>query len=573
MSTWIWEIHPINLRANRDDLQEAWHRMLYISIKQRGQARGLPTVNALQVGNAVKFTDLGDVTLRVSVSASATENYCIVGFQVSDTGVGIPNERLSELFQPFNQLHADTTKGGTGLGLSISKRLVNLMKGEISVRSELGKGSDFRFDIPFDSSAPHTPEPELSPVCTVQLISLSPHRNSILCRELRSPGIDVEANPAVNTVIIDLSSESSSGQKELLASRDECLRKGHSVIQLCFINDPTLDEMRHSRLWTLNVPVYLGDVVSLVQRIRDEVKAFAHDVPNFPPRENLREMPLYQACFSGRILIAEDNAVNQQVAVRFLHHLGAKTECVKNGQQAVEAFNDREFSAILMDYRMPVLDGIQATMMIRALEGGKTRVPIIALTANAQEADRDACIAAGMDGFLTKPLRIAELQTELARVLPMNFNPSHDIKQLNSSDEELLDDEVIQDLLMIGEKDNDPDFPFELFSLYLDISASRLKDIRHSFLIRDLESLKSHTHSLKGSSANIGALRLTECCRTVEQLGFSDIRSTEVALDDMERIYNETVAKLMQVIPSLPDWIASKHKPAAADIHKNGDTD
>ncbi|HYX39558.1 MAG TPA: ATP-binding protein [Oligoflexus sp.] len=510
------------------------------------------------VGNAVKFTDTGDVTLRVSVSASATENYCIIGFEVSDTGVGIPNERLSELFQPFNQVHADTTKGGTGLGLSISKRLVNLMKGEISVRSELGKGSDFRCDIPFDSSAPNTPERELSSLCTVQLISLSPHRKSILCRELQWAGINVEANSGLDIVIIDLCSESSSRQKELVAARDEFLKKGHSVIQLCFINDPTTDETRHSRLWIINVPVYLGDVVSLVRQIRDGATAFSHDFPKGSPREELREIPLHQACFSGKILIAEDNIVNQQVAVRFLHHLGVKTECVTNGQQAVEAFNDREFSAILMDYRMPVLDGIQATMMIRALEAGKTRIPIIALTANAQEADRDACIAAGMDGFLTKPLRIAELQTELARVLPMDFNPSHDFKQPNSSDEELLDDEVIQDLLMMGEKDNDPDFPFELFSLYLDISASRLKEIRQSFLIRDLESLKSHTHSLKGSSANIGALRLTECCRTVERLGLSDIRSTEVVLDGMEQIYNETVAKLMQVIPSLPDWIASK---------------
>lgn len=381
------------------------------------------------IGNALKFTREGEVVLQISASASATENYCIVGFEVRDTGIGIARSRMHELFQPFTQVHADASKGGTGLGLSISKRLVNLMKGELSVASVEGKGSTFRFDIPFDASVPVQAEDEKIVHTALILGNEETQRRSLLIEELRRRGIGLtEEGAEPDIVIIDLCSEPSSFDRRLSAQRETYLTQGRTVMQLSF---PDRCEVETShRLSIIQAPFQIGEVADAAVRI---VTRHGQELPDVvPPRPQAPvETERVGAHYKGKILVAEDNVVNQKVAMRFLEHLGFETDLVANGQEAVDRFREPGYAAILMDYRMPVLDGLQATILIRALEGGRQRIPIVALTANAQEADRDACVAAGMDGFLTKPVRLADLQAELSRILPSAFSSQHDLADVH----------------------------------------------------------------------------------------------------------------------------------------------
>ena len=279
------------------------------------------------VGNAIKFTQHGDVRVRVGLE-HRQESPVLLHFSVRDTGIGIPAEKLDLIFDMFSQADGSTTRrhGGTGLGLSISRRLVALMSGRIWVESELGKGSSFHFTAEFERAPEpaRAGEPPASELCRAKVLEAD------------------DGNPASRW--IGDASGSENGR------------------------EPTL------------------------------------------------KVPLLHAVRPLSILVAEDNAVNQLVARRLLERQGHSVTLVADGRQAVEAFENAAFDLVLMDVQMPEMDGYEATAAIRAQEGGRSRTPVLALTAHAMSGDRERCLQAGMDGFISKPIQLPELVAAIADV-------------------------------------------------------------------------------------------------------------------------------------------------------------
>jgi len=349
------------------------------------------------IGNAVKFTETGEVVLRVTRVKAGAGN-ATLKFEVKDTGIGIPLGAQKNLFQVFTQADTSTTRkyGGTGLGLSISRKLVDLMGGEIGLESEPGKGSTFWFTLPF--GLPSSPLPE------------------------ERPAAAPEQRPAAR----------------------ECR------------------------------------------------KYF-------------------------RVLVAEDNIVNQKVSLQQLEKLGYEADVAANGLEVLEALKRRPYDLVLMDCQMPEMDGFQATQEIRRSEGDSRHTPIVALTANALEGDQERCLAAGMDGYIPKPVRMEKLAEMLARW------------------DTTLDGAVIRDISELAGPEN-PGFLADLANTYLGDLQSRLGNIRSAVKAGNAENLRQAAHALKGSSGNVGAKRMQKICLLLEGMGKSgDLQGTAETLAAMEK--------------------------------------
>ncbi len=358
------------------------------------------------VSNAVKFTASGQVAIRVEAAPRADAT-SLVSIEIADTGIGIPEHEIDRLFEAFVQQDASTTRkfGGTGLGLSISKRLVELMGGEITVESVLGEGTTFRVDLPLA-----TPRPETFGVAS-ELQDLSV--------------LVIEPFPASRGIILDLLARSGAH-----ADIAHTLDQAETLLQTQTYGAVLLDAAAHEELrsvlsqrdskprtvqltqagWggsadaVLTRPVRRSALVNALvpDSTRDRRHAHTSDFTTEPGRDL-------------RVLLAEDNRVNQMVATRALSKLGCSVEVVDNGQAAVDAVQTNRYDVILMDVQMPELDGLEATRIIRAMpEVPQPRV--IALTANAMQEDRGRCLAAGMDDFLSKPITLERLAESLAQV-------------------------------------------------------------------------------------------------------------------------------------------------------------
>ena len=380
--------------------------------------------------NAVKFTRTGGVTIRAYLTDDEAEDgKAVVRFDVIDTGIGIAPDVVSRLFQPFVQADSSTTRhyGGTGLGLAISKRLVEAMGGEIGVESDEGAGSTFWFTIRLahDQAA----EAELAPVRVIRgrrvlLVSDSPANRELLRDQLESWGVAVSTAPSMaaalyrlsvaapapaEAVILDLESpEERDGAAQAVRSSAEL---GASRILLVTpLGQPLSAASRSLADGHLSRPIRPSQLHGCLAELLcggsgDSGKRLASNV------ENHGVLP--QMAAGLRILVAEDNLVNQKVAGRMLAKLGYQVDLVASGREAVETVQRTAYAAVLMDCQMPGMDGYEATALIRRAEEGRRHTPIIAMTASAMEGDRERCVAAGMDAYLSKPVR----QHELAAVL------------------------------------------------------------------------------------------------------------------------------------------------------------
>ncbi|HEY4441617.1 MAG TPA: response regulator [Candidatus Elarobacter sp.] len=384
------------------------------------------------LSNAVKFTDRGSVVAIVSLEESG-EAAVTLRFAISDTGIGIEPQAIPLLFEPFRQADMSTTRrfGGSGLGLTITRRLVRLMEGEIGVESVPGRGSTFWFTAPFAisrSEAGPIPMRELRGTRTL-VVEDDPRTLELLRRTLEGWGVHadkvLDADTALrhltwaaergepyDNVLIDYALGTSDGITLGRQIRSHPLLERTGLVMITAQDDGTLAARARSIGFSgfLVKPATQSSLYDAIANVVHERVAAVSEPPAAEGRVPVR---------SERILVVEDNPVNQRLAKRQLERLGFAPQLAANGAEAVEAIRRAQFDLVFMDVQMPVLDGYDATAQIRRAElRTRSHVPIIAMTANARGEDRDACLAAGMDDYLSKPVALADLRHILERWLP-----------------------------------------------------------------------------------------------------------------------------------------------------------
>jgi len=387
------------------------------------------------MSNAIKFTEQGEISIDVQKVTEHDREY--IKFVVTDTGVGIDNDKLQYIFDQFSQEDASTTRkyGGTGLGLSISKKLAELMGGEIGARSEQGVGSTFWFTIGLNKSSVIVdsvhPGEHLSDV-RVLIVDDNATNRKILEHQLTSWGIEhtsaesgeaaiteytrgITTNEPYKLILLDMMMPGMHGVEVATILSERYPQSSHKVIMLTsgslsdYIDDAKKAGVNHY----LNKPVrqsVLCDAMmaALMGEGPELVKVSEEDEVSQVPSDDLAQSSL-------KILIAEDNVINQKVASGMIRKLGFSPDMVSNGQEAVRAIENGDYDLIFMDCHMPEMDGYEATKAIRVLEGDAKHIIIVALTANAMKGDREKCISVGMDDYISKPLRIEQVSEIVGR--------------------------------------------------------------------------------------------------------------------------------------------------------------
>jgi len=504
----------------------------------RGDPGRLRQVLANLVGNAVKFTEKGEVVLRVNL-AQSDPDAVLVRFEITDTGIGIGPEVQSRLFQAFVQADGSTTRkyGGTGLGLSISKRLVGMMGGQIDVESVLGEGSTFWFTARFAkqpqaAAPPPVPIPRLAGR-RVLVVDDNATNRQILRQQLAHWGLrvtSVEDGPRAlgalraaaagsapyELVVLDMRMPGMDGLTLARIIKGDQAVSGVKLVLLTSFGQKGhgLEATRAGISGYLTKPVDEVDLHDCLCEILGGARR-----PALVTRHSLREQ---RPPSSARILVAEDNEVNQKVAVKVLERLGYRVEVADSGQEAVEACARTPYDALLMDCQMPVMDGFAATARIREREGKDRHTPIIAMTASAMVGDRERCLAAGMDDYISKPISPEVMEEVLRRWLKKPGPPVPTPAQGPESSSP-LDESVIETLLSI---DEDGTLLVEVIDTFLRISPKRMESLREA---TDPGTLERAAHSFLGSCANLGARRMAEICARLEHLGRAG--STEGALE------------------------------------------
>jgi len=423
----------VALRAAKKGIEYVAILDVEIPTMLRGDAGRLRQILSNLVSNALKFTQEGEVLMEISLESEKEEEVSL-RFEVRDTGIGISQEKISGLFDAFIQADSSTTRcyGGTGLGLSIVKHLVELMGGEIGAESELNQGSNFWFQLSF-SKQPKSEQRELSQpqeslkgkhILVVDDNATNRRLMELLlkawgCRWDEAPSAAIalekqwqaiEADDPFQLLILDMQMPETDGEQLAEAIQaDPKLRETPLMIMTSLGQ-----KLSPERLKALGIRAWLNKPLKR-HRLQRCLLAIFEDQPEQSCFEPLKESKSGEK-LKLRVLVAEDNPVNRMLIDRLLSRLGSEVLCVDNGREALEQLKGRErFHLVLMDCQMPVMDGFEATLAIRALPGPISKIPIIALTAAVLPQDRARCFAAGMDEMLNKPIRPGELETLLLK--------------------------------------------------------------------------------------------------------------------------------------------------------------
>ncbi|MEI7684558.1 MAG: response regulator, partial [Planctomycetota bacterium] len=485
------------------------------------------------VGNAIKFTEKGEVVVVVE-RREKTASASILTFTVADTGIGIPADKQLAIFEPFTQADGSTTRryGGTGLGLTISSSLVAMMGGTLSVQSWPGRGSRFTFEVPLgrSSSGPscicHS-APDILIGAPVLIVDDNSTNRRILETIVRTSGYLPTSVPGGSQAIAELRRAAEAGEPYRLLLLDammpdmdgfmvaEAIRNepnlAGAVIMMLSSADRTDDSNRCQRmgLTYLVKPIPAADLRTMMEEaMRQEHATLASRTP--------RPLASHAAERSLRILVAEDNFVNQRVIVRMLEKRGHTVEVVANGRLTVETVARESFDAILMDVQMPEMNGFDATAEIRRCEASNgEHIPIIAMTAHAMKGDRERCLEVGMDDYLSKPVQTSELQRVLNGLV--GGGKSLSIPAAKTIDELAILDRA-QALDRLG---GDEALFAEIVGLFFEDSPKLLDELRDAVASNDALALRRAAHTLKGSMGNIGAVAALESVDRLETIGMN----------------------------------------------------
>ncbi len=505
----------------------------------RGDPGRLRQVLTNLIGNAVKFTERGEVIVRAKKRAEDGGSVVVL-FTVSDTGIGISESARRNLFQAFTQADGSTTRkyGGTGLGLAISRQLVELMGGEIGVESEEGKGSTFWFTAKFDkqsaTSAAIRPRALSLEALRVLVVDDNATNRKILSHQLNSWGMIYEEADSGARALEALRRAASRGEPYDLAILD-LMMPGMDGFELARAvkSDPMIAGARLVLLTSFGVrgdgasargldvaacltkPVrqsQLFDCLMTVVSQSPELGAARAVVPSkVYTKYATRETKMFP---NKLILLAEDNVVNQKVAVRQLQKLGYRADAVANGREALEALGRIPYDLVLMDCQMPEMDGYEATAEIRRREGASKHTPVVAMTANALEGDRERCIAAGMDDYVSKPVKQEELAAVLERLLSDASRPASDAACVLKDTRPPVDLERLHAVM-----GDDPEEVCAIIGVYLEQMTHSLERLDAAIASGDAPEVNSITHNCVGVSATCGAVALLGPLRELERMG------------------------------------------------------
>jgi PAS domain S-box-containing protein len=512
-------------RAHQKELELGCHIQVDLPDRVFGDPIRLRQIIINLVGNAIKFTDKGEVMLHVELQRQS-ESTLYLHFFVSDTGIGIPEEKQQSIFEAFEQADSSTTRryGGTGLGLSISAALVELMGGTMWVESKVRQGSKFHFTVLLETKQS---EPELLTKEDYKLVDLpilvvdDNASNRRILREiltnwhmkptLVNSGAEalsalgkVDSKNSFALALLDVHMPDMDGLAVAEQIRNSYKQHGIKVILLTSASRPS-DAARCRELG-------ISDYLSKPIKQSELFDAIVTSVAEHGRKHERSEGPsasIQTSERSLRVLLAEDNPVNQTLAMRILEKLGHKVEVVNNGREALGRSQAEEFDLILMDVQMPEMDGLEATTAIRAAESDTGKhVPIVAMTAHAMKGDREKCLSAGMDGYLSKPIRTEELKQVMSKVKKSrNIGQSSEQNSFRAIGQfESLLDSVMGDRALLT----------EMAELWIADSAKQETQIRNGLDSGDATMVEKAAHAIKGSVGTFQASAAQDAANQLE---------------------------------------------------------
>jgi CheY-like chemotaxis protein/anti-sigma regulatory factor (Ser/Thr protein kinase) len=521
------------LRAHQKGLELAYDADPEVPSCLRGDPGRLRQILVNLVGNAIKFTQRGEVLVTIQNSQHA--NDVELHFIVKDTGIGIPAEKQGLLFQAFSQADSSTTRkyGGTGLGLAISARLVQLMRGTMWVESSEDKGSTFHFTAHF--AAVDIKSQHVSPALTAELQGLAvlvvddnETNRRILSEMTRGWGMRPcatesgeialaavetadQANAPFRVVLIDANMPVMDGFELAEKIQTRAIRNGvlTEVTVLMLTSGGRPGEANRCRQLGISAyllkPVVKADLLAAILASLNQKQVETRATPALVTRHTLRE--------SGRklrILVAEDNPVNQVVIIRVLQKMGHTPLLAQNGKEALASASTGKFDLVFMDVQMPEMDGLAVTAAIRQHEKNSgLHLPIFAMTAHAMKGDRERCLEAGMDGYITKPVRFSDIEQTLAGLARTTVPPPKPPAKADCWNKtEALD--------RIG---GDEELLRDLCRIFLEESPKLMQKLQQAVAAGDSDGVMRAAHSLKGESSYLGAGGTSQAARQLEEMG------------------------------------------------------
>lgn len=539
------------------------------------------------LSNAVKFTEKGHVLINVELKkryleAGSDKDIATIYISVEDTGIGISEDKLKTVFDHFTQADSSTTRqyGGTGLGLSISRQLVELMSGKIGVESELGKGSRFWVELPLPIDVKVEQEPlPMAELKDVRVLVVDDHyiNRRVVKEQLSHWAIACECVADSDQALQLLRTAAYEGRPFQIAILDHHMPEMNGeILGRCIKEDPDIQDTalvmltsvgqrgEAARFKEIGFSAYLvkpvrrlqlKEVLSTVwgvsQQGLNELMVTRHTLAESSPDDQDEE--------SGRlagpvahVLVAEDNIVNQKVASRILEKLGCTVDVVNNGQEALDAVNENAYHLVFMDCQMPVLDGFETTRAIKSMSAEEQKIPVIAMTANALQGDRERCLEAGMDDYISKPVKAEYFEAILKHWLNRadNETTQNQVTVLENDDAvaftKIIDERVIDNL---RELTDDKDFISSLFEAYIRDARMRLVGLTKAINGKDYDQVHKTAHAMKGASQNIGAQKMSELCWHLEN------QPEDMPQDDMLTLIDRIEVELDQIVAAYPNLL------------------
>jgi len=545
-----------------------------------GDSTRLRQVLVNLLSNGVKFTPAGEVVVQVRMAApvecgSSEGDLWRLHFSVRDTGIGIPADRLPRLFRAFTQADASTTRqyGGTGLGLAISKRLVELMGGEMWAESEAGKGSTFHFTLSLEApgqpsgSSLDGPDPRLAGLrllivddnaTNCQILALQTAKWGMAPRTCRSAheALDwLRADEPFDLALLDMQMP---GMDGVMLGREIRRQPGAAALPMVLVTSMGLRADHPD----LAEAAFAGCLSKPIKPSRlHEVLVSAIPGPKPAPRRMLsvaRLDPNLAARCPLRILVCDDNLINQQVTVSLLQQMGYRSAVTSNGVEALHALDRQSYDLVLMDVMMPEMSGLEATQVIRQRQAQPERYPtynsriiIVAMTASAMKGDKEKCLAVGMDDYLAKPIRV----DDLGRIIEQwaGRAAGDELTRLQPSPTSAASHSAPVDIERLAEAtDDDPERIHELVALYLDQTGVQIAQIETAIRAGNAVEIRRLAHGCAGASATCGVLRLFSLLRTLEQ------QAAEARLDGAQELHCQIVAEFELARNFLTAYVAGR---------------